>query len=535
MFKILFPDNLHFHERGFKSLMEILKKKEITSIFMGAHNELKVLYGNYENQKTLFLEEYDELCTLSSDELFKTKFAGIELFPLIKAEMLSYLMTKENWYNSSVSSDEKKIFLKSYEEDKEDLLLNMAAAMFWMKFWKKRLTFKNYKDITSCIIFSGSLIYVKTLSSLLQNTSIRVFVVEHFFTGNDYYFEEKYTHIANNCDIKFKNYYNILKKNKSNKDIIEINKDKNKALNKLKLANNKNVVQPAKNGIHFGFNEDKKTLLILGQVINDFSILETRLKNINSLEIYKNIILNVLRETDYNIIFKAHPWERAKVNLKRSLTKDELQKFIYDNFTEEEKKRFVIVEDFNIEELFDYSEYIVALCSQSLLEAALTGKKTHQIGDAFFGNKGFTYDYNNEFQFIEKLKTSDLNSKLNLNEYTLLMEFYSILLEDYLVSVHDSGKSKLIKKLSPIETIKILNTKKENTLYPSIKPTYTEEQSITIDTMDISHNKSFKQRIITDIITSISSEKKVKKFKSNPSKFFDDSNYFLVKLIGKIY
>jgi hypothetical protein len=44
-----------------------------------------------------------------------------------------------------------------------------------------------------------------------------------------------------------------------------------------------------------------------------------------------------------------------------------------------------------------------------------------------------------------------------------------------------------------------------------------------------------KKKIIENLIVRVSSEKKVEKFKSNPKKFFDDSNYLLVKLFGKIY
>lgn len=205
MYNLLFPDTLHFHERNFKSLMNLIKSKKVNATYIKEHNELKALYGNYKEVKTLYLEEYDELQRLSMEELFNKRTFSIQLFVLCKVELLSYLMAQENWFNSNISSNNYEIFKKAFGENKEELLLNMSATIFWLKFWKNKL--KECKQIDTCVIFSGSLIYTKALSYLLENTSIRIFVVEHFFTGNDFYFEEKYTHIANNSDIKFNNYY----------------------------------------------------------------------------------------------------------------------------------------------------------------------------------------------------------------------------------------------------------------------------------------------------------------------------------------
>jgi len=532
--KILFPDNLHFHKKNFKSLLDYIEKNKLECIMMAEYNEIKALYGNYTNYKSLFLNHYDQLISLDKEELFELKRLGANVFNLAKAELLSYLMSKENWFNCHISSDKQAIFNKAYSENKEELILNMAATLFWLDFWHRRMGFKSYKNINISIMFSGSLIYVKTLSYLLQNTPVRVFIVEHFFTGNDYYFEEKYEHIANNSDVKYNNFYQNLKRTFFEE--YDVDKEKIKALNKINSSNNKNVKQPSGNNEINFYDESKKNVLILGQVVNDFSILETNLDNINSLDIYKTMILKVLKETSYNIIFKAHPWERNKTNLKRSITKDELTNYILGNLSEEHRKRIVIVEDFNIKELFKISNYIVGICSQSLLEAAYAGKKPHQIGKSFFGNKGFTYDHDSIENFIDIIKLKP-KEKLCIDEYQNLLEFFAVVLQKHLVSIHQSGEKSIREKLSAIHNIKLIPQKMNSFLIPSLKKEETKELVLSDNRTSYNEIKdaSFMKVFVENIVMTFASEKKIKKFKENPKRFFADTDHTFVKFLGQLY
>jgi hypothetical protein len=529
--KVLFPDDIHFHEKNFKSLVELIETNEIDPIFIKDFNHLKAKYGDYNDQKTFLLKYYDSLCRLSKDELFEKFYYGISIFSIAKAELLSYLMPKPNWYSIDISSNEKFIFDKAFEENREALLLNLSIVIFWFDFWKD--TLKKQKGLTFCMIFSGSLIYVKTLSFLLQNTQIRVFVLEHFFTGNDYYFEEKYTHIANNSDIKFPNVFNKLICKFNSSDMLVCAKDRIKAVNKILLANNKNVKQPNRSKDLEQLDFSKPTLLILGQVINDFSIIETKLSNINSLQSYKKIIKTVLEQTEYNIIFKAHPWERQKINIRKALTKDVLNNYVLNDFEKEHQKRILIVEDYNLQQLVEVSSLVVALSSQSLLEAAYIGKKPCQIGDAFFGHKGFTNDFVDEVEFVKSIIGNSINGDLAVDEYERLMMFFTVIFQYHLVSIYNSGKSTIKEKMVKTQLINIVSVSNNMELSPSQKKDTSSSNIPIIDA--VGQSASVKNKIIENLVISISSEKKIQKFKSNPKKFFEDSEFWLVRFIGKIY
>jgi len=448
--KILFADNLHFHKRGFKSLFDFIEKYNILHKFT-EHSDKTLLYkyGNYKTQKANFLNSFTLLEQYTSEDLFAYRYKAINIFSLCKAEILTYTMTFPNWYNNKIPYDDKFIFQKLYKENREELLLNMSVAVYWVDFWM--VFFKNSEKYTHCCVFSGSLIYQKSLIEIAKNTPMEVMIFEHFFTGNDYYCEHKYDHIANNSDIKYDNYYNNVLDIKE-MDVISFENEKIKAINKVLNASNKNVKQPEKVDEAL-FKNNKKTVLILGQVINDFSIIETKLENICTLIFYKELISKIIHNTDFNIIFKAHPWERQKANLKSSLTYNELMKF---NLDHKFQNRVKLVEDYNIESLFEQSDIITTLCSQSALEAAFAGKKVVQFGDAFYGKKGFTYDYltiNNFIKDIHKIKNT-----LSLSEYAQYELFLLKTLSFHLVSVHPSGIASLRDKFNKRKTIKISNS-----------------------------------------------------------------------------
>lgn len=538
--EILFPDSLHFHERNFKSLIEVISKNNnIKSYYIKEYNNLKALYGNYIDCKSLIIKYYDDIKTKNKDELLNLRYNGINIFYTIKAEILSYLMSLENWYNNDISSDESELFNKMYNENLEELLLNYAFSLFWIDFWQ--MIIKNHKSITHCLVFSGSLIYVKTLVQLLKNTKIKVFVLETFMTGNDYYFEEKYDHIANNSDIKFDNIYNSII---LSDDFIEYEKDKIKAINKFILRKNKNVVQPNESKV-IKFYNGKPVISIIGQVINDFSILETRLENINSLSIYKKTIIKIINETEYNIIFKAHPWENKKINIKSSLTLIELSKFINKELSEDDKKRIFITEDYKLELLVENSDIIFGICSQALIEASYYGKKTVQIGKAFFGNKGFTNDCDGVNDFIKQLKSGKLNnSKLNMEEYNMFYIFLIKILEKHLVSIYKSGESKLLSRLMNTNqlSIKIVNQKEnskldENQFHSTMNK---EKNNSKIKNINKSESEfedfvNLNQKFIAMLIKKLGNEKKYNRFRRSPKVYFERSTNKYIRLIGRFW
>jgi len=309
---ILFADSINFHKKNFKSLFLFIKKNKIKNYFDENHRTLKCSFGNYKEIPRKAENQYNEIANLSKNQLFQLKINNLNIYNFYESEILSAVMTMAEWHDAPVPDSCHEIFNKLYNLNKEALLKNIAITLFWIKYWEQYLS--DHPETTHCCVFSGSLIYAKTLIVLAKQKNITPLVFEHFFTGNHYYCENRTSGIANNSLIKSNSYYEQLPNPKSldTKDYQISKKDMYTIIKKMR---NRNVVQPKKDKADSIKTEEKSTVVILGQVLNDFALLEGGSPK-SSIIFYKELITKLLSESEYNIIFKSHPFEKKKQNLK---------------------------------------------------------------------------------------------------------------------------------------------------------------------------------------------------------------------------
>jgi hypothetical protein len=175
------------------------------------------------------------------------------------------------------------------------------------------------------MVFSGSYIYTRALMALAKQRDIHVLVVEHFFTGNDFYLEYRDKPIANNCGVQREFSADSSVTDEVSEVIASAYVD-----SRIKGMQNKNV--PHRNIIFkHSWGNQNPIILIVGQVANDFSIIETPSDEISSIASYKQVIIDLLRNTNANVIFKAHPWERKKAPLFSPLTKTKIEEWMLEN------------------------------------------------------------------------------------------------------------------------------------------------------------------------------------------------------------
>lgn len=534
-YNILVPDDLHLNQRNFPSFHKFIAKTGSSIKFIKERKDWIALYGDYESKASVLNEKARVLSCLPADILFNYSVKGVNLFKISRAEALSKVAVEPEWYETAYPSSVKEIFNKLLTNNKRVLMLCLAAAWDWIDFWSGVLY--DEKTFTHCCVFSGSLIYQRSLIELLRYTPTKVMVMESLFTGNDYYCEEKYGPISNNCEIRHKAVYDSLAFDVSAN---ELDRERIKAINKIILAKNKNVTQP-EFGEEISFPNSGKIVTILGQVINDFSLLEYQNKGVSSIAFYKEFITELIQR-DFNVVFKAHPWEEEKTHVKSSLTRDILLKFI-DELPDAQKYRIKIVDHYPIDKLFLKSDFIAGLNSQSLIEAAFNGLKPIQFGNAFFGGKGFTFDYSIKEcrRCVEDLISGNLSGTLSIKEYRMFEEFSLRLLQKQLVSVHDSGITKLNSLFEGVNVISLARSLKSQANVSTTSSENRIESSISKG-KEISNTVNSSSKIENLVLESNHEEfknnkvkKKFRKFLTNPRKFFADSDNYIIRTMRHLF
>ncbi|MPS87686.1 MAG: capsule biosynthesis protein [Comamonas sp.] len=531
-YNILVPDDLHLNQRNFPSFHKFITKTGSSVKFIKDRKDWVALYGNYESKVSELNEKARVLACLPADTLFNYNVRGVNLFKISRAETLSKVAVEPEWYDVAYPESSRGIFDKLLINNKPVLMLCLAAAWDWLDFWSKTLA--DEKLFTHCCVFSGSLIYQRSLIELLRYTPTKVMVMESLFTGNDYYCEEKYGPIANNCEIRHKAVYESLAVELSANDM---DKERVKAINKVILAKNKNVEQPDF-GEEITFPYSGKIVTILGQVVNDFSLLEYRNTGLASISFYKDLIGELVK-SGFNVVFKSHPWEEKKTNIKTSLTRDILLKYISD-LPEVEKCRIKIVDHYPIEKLFANSDFVAGLNSQSLIEAAFNGLKPLQFGNAFFGGKGFTGDYplTGCKDCVDDILAGNINGTLNFSEYKNFETFLCRLMQGQLVSVHDSGVSKIESIfLSPATIGVAKKSSPKNDVPPKVedvpKKVNGPSALVVANKVQIKSSPAKEENSRKDNISA--KNRKFKKFIANPRKFFADSKSPLARSIRHLF
>ncbi len=333
------------------------------------------------------------------------------------------------------------------------LLYNLAAALDWLEFWKAKLPTYSPQPTHACI-FSGSLIYTRTLIELLRMTPTRVMVMESYFTGNDFYFEEKYEPVPNNSDLRHAAVYKALP---VPADANEYDRERIKAINKVLMGKNKNVQQP-ENPTPLPFKAGERPLVVvLGQVVNDFSVINYADRGISTVAFYRSLI-DALVRAGCNVVFKDHPWELKKTHVKRPFTRQLLEQWL-DTQDEEFRSRVFIDTELDILKLFKACDFACGLNTQSLIEAAFEGVKPTTFGNAFYGRKGFTHDYDlaDVERFAADIKSGRISGTLTLEEVDAFELFLVKSLQKHLVTVNPSGVSMIGAKLTPPATIALVS------------------------------------------------------------------------------
>jgi hypothetical protein len=422
--KILLIDDLHINRKNFFELYKYASMNRIPISVIKPPRDLLFISGTWKDRAELLEPHVNTLKDLPEEKLLDYHWEGIPLYDIYIHELFSYLLAQPDWHDKALDKkDQEAIFRLVMEKNREDLLYNMAAAIWWLEWWRKQMAF--ILCHSHAVIFSGSHIYQRAFIKSVEREHVKTVLGETFFTGTNFYFEERLSPLPNSSFLGAR----FIKHNQSFDPCLV-----NVCLQQVAGQQNLNVQQPPSTKKRL-FEPGTKTIALIGQVSNDYSIICSRNKHLSSIGFYKELLASILTETDYRVIVKTHPWEHKKTNLRRPLTFELLNGFLKSFRDGKYVDRVKIVDSHNLYDIFQESDIVATLCSQAALEAAYHGFKTAVFGSPFYGRLGFTNDYENIEPFIRDVNADPpLAGLLTLAEYDRYQQFICFCIIHGLVS-----------------------------------------------------------------------------------------------------
>jgi hypothetical protein len=454
--KIALCDAFHINKRNFTSLFTYLEKKKNLAeppFLIPANSpnmDLVKAVGVYDREDPRLKPYLQKLEEMEPKDLFSIELHNVSVFDVAASEVMARCLPNAHWHEQPIRNEPEIIFAKLIERDLQVLIGGMAAAMFWLDTWyRMRAELFNLENV---VVFSGSYIYGRALIELLTFSQCRAILLESSFTGNDYFFEERYRPLSNSTILQYRNVWTE-RRDAFLKLGLAGERETIKALNKIFRMSNKNVVQPDRKPLPPEF-QSGKIVLVLGQVVNDFSMTDGGGAYVNSVAIYRCLISELLRDENVRVIFKGHPWEWKKVHVKGMFTCDAIRADM-EAMPPQVRDRLLIVDDFNLRQLFEGCDAVFTLCSQGAIEAAMMGFKTYTLGRPFYRGFGFTHDFDDPVLAATAYLSLDRPPRLTLSEFEQFVEYLTVLTQFHLASIHPSGEARVGAVLETYKTINV--------------------------------------------------------------------------------
>jgi hypothetical protein len=372
------------------------------------------------------------------------RYRDIGVFACARSELLRLLLPRWAATPAATCAAEAIDRAGVSIRDREDLLLCMAAAQDWIDFWHATLAQEG--PFSHAVVCRGSSIHGRTLLEVGQRQGLRMFVADRFPTTHDFYFEERATPISNRSLLADPDWYGRLA---LPPDAGRRERMRAEAQARLAPILPAVTARPAAEDMAASPFEGptRGIALVLGQAVNDLSLIETPLSELSAPVIYRRLIGGILERTDFHVVFKADPDERRQPNIAGPLTLKLLGAW-RDTLPAARRARLSIMETAPLGVLFSHADLIVSLSSPLIIDACQAGFKPVQLGRAFCGGKGFTHDFAGAEAFLDALAADRVDGALSLDEYRKFEDFLARALLLHLVPEGKEGVGKIAARLA---------------------------------------------------------------------------------------
>ena len=353
------------------------------------------------------------------------KLTDSNFYELAYEEALKFLLSQENFHERYFENTDNSLifsYLKQNHLEKYNDLFKECSS--YLSYWINNYNY--YVQFDGAVIFNGTNIKDRTFCKVYSHSRLRIFTTEYLFTGNDYYLYPSSSSISNNFPL----FQRFLSLNKLSQ--VDTRLD-SKIKNMFKF--NLNI----KNTSYKTPEEDLKTkkgkfFIIIAQVANDASLINSNHQFYSSINLYEKLALKAISK-DYQIVIKFHPWEREKLS----------KNFSYEIFKKKEiASSCILLLDDHIDNYINKNSIIFSISSQFLLFYAYTyGVKTICFKN-FYSHSDLFFEIKN----ISEIPFQDFNNQLTLKEYKLLTIYlsYFLFIDEFIINKSSTKFLKVFNK-----------------------------------------------------------------------------------------
>jgi hypothetical protein len=442
--RLLVADARCFDRRKFRPLFDLAAKGSFRLWVERSRAQWWGREGDYRALADKLASHRRTLEGLEPAHLEAHRYRDIGVLACARSELLRLLLPR--WAATPAATCAAEVIDRACASvpDREDMLLCMAAAQDWIDFWHEALAREG--PFSHAVAYRGSSICSRTLLETGRRQGLRMFVADRFPTGRDFYFEERATPISNRSLLADADWYGRLA---LPPDASRRERMRAEAQSRLAPILPAVTARPAaEDMVATPFEGPTKGIaLVLGQAINDLSLIETPLPELSAPVIYRRLIGGILERTDFHVVFKADPDERRQPNIAGPLTLKLLAEW-RDTLPAAPRARFSIMETEPMGVLFSHADLVVSLSSPLIIDACQAGFKPVQLGRAFCGGKGFTHDFADADAFLDALAAHGLDGALSLDEYRMFEDFLARALLLHLVPEGREGVGKIAARLA---------------------------------------------------------------------------------------
>jgi hypothetical protein len=428
---ILVADAVHFSPRKFQPLYDFAAESGIRILAEKSRAAWWDRADGYRGLADRLVPHRQSLQSLSPAELTTHRYRGIDVFACARNEIVRLLLRRwtEPWPETDGEVAARAIACAGA---REATLLCLAATRDWIDFWHQ---FLDHNRRPHCAVaYRTSAIHSRSLLEVASRQGIHTFVADRFSTGRHYFFDE-WRPSADRPLLADPGWYGRLALPPDPAARERARAAAHRQLTPIRAAV---AARSASEDLAAPIDAPKSGIaVVLGQLINDPSLLEAPRHRPASPAIYRRLIAGLLGRTDLAValLVDAPPIARLLRTWRDTLTRDQ-------------RARFRIAEAAPLEVLFSQARWVVSLSAPLALEACRAGLKPVQFAPTALSGKNFTHDFAGPDDFLGELSAGRIDGGLTLAEYRAFEDFLVRLLLLHLLPEGDRGVAEIAARLA---------------------------------------------------------------------------------------